>query len=98
MTRPPTSPFLLLLLPAALWFCTDGLPQADSPGARQYVRFCDREQCHTAFYPQRGGTRYWQQQTDRMLELMRQQRLALPNTEEERLIRDYLGRNAYRKK
>lgn len=86
-----------LLAPLAFFLCACGtdLPEADSPGARQYVRFCDRQQCHEAMAPQRGGARYWREQTDRMLELMRRQGLPLPTPAEDRLMRAYLQRHAY---
>ena len=93
--RPTTLTVLPVLLACCLLACGTDLPEADSPGARQYVRFCDRQQCHTAMAPQRGGARYWREQTDRMLELMRQQGVPTPAAEEERLIRAYLGRHAY---
>ena len=93
--RPTTPPAPLALLVAFLLACGADLPEADSPGARQYVRFCDRQQCHEAMAPKRGGARYWREQTDRMLEYMRKQGVPTPAAEEERLIRAYLARHAY---
>lgn len=90
--------FLVLLsiagLTASLWDCGPKLPEPESRAARLYVAYCAGKGCHDSIPPRRGGREYWDQQTRRMLELMRQQGRPLPTPEEQAQIDAYLRRHA----
>lgn len=86
---------LLISLLALLAGCTPKLPEAESEAAQLYVAYCSGSGCHDAIPPQSDGTRYWQMQYVRMIELMQRQGRRLPDEREAELIQDYLARNAY---
>jgi hypothetical protein len=70
------------------------LPEPESRPAQVYTQYCSRQECHGALPPQRDAWGIWKLQYDRMIVLMRDQGLALPNPEEETMILDYLQKFA----
>ena len=74
--------------------CGRDLPEPESRGAALYVRYCSGKGCHDPIPPGRAGARYWDREYERMLVLMRKQSNALPSSEEQVEIIDYLHRNA----
>ena len=82
------------------WLGCASLPEPDSADARLYVRYCSGSGCHDPILPQAGGRKYWDQQIERMLDLMRKANKPLPNADETRRIARYLhshaqGSNSY---
>jgi hypothetical protein len=74
--------------------CAPGLPEPESEGAQLYVQYCSGEGCHSPIPPQGGGKGYWRNQYDRMLPIMDDAGWELPDSEQERKIREYLARFA----
>lgn len=74
--------------------CGAKLPEPASRPAQLYVKYCSGSGCHDAIPPQRDVARYWDLQTDRMLQLMREQGRALPSPAEDQEIRAYLHKYA----
>ncbi len=83
---------LLAILGASA--CSPKLPEPESRAARLYVTYCSGKGCHDPIPPRRGGREYWNDQTRRMLELMRQHGRPLPTPEEQAQIDAYLRRHA----
>lgn len=97
MPRPILPSLSVALLPVVLiaaWNCGAKIPEPESREAQLYVAYCSGKGCHDPIPPRRGGKEYWDQQTRRMLELMRKQGRPLPTAEEQAQIDAYLRRHA----
>ncbi len=76
------------------WLGCASLPEPDSADARLYVRYCSGSGCHDPILPQAGGRKYWDQQIERMLDVMRKGNRPLPSADEMQRITRYLHRHA----
>jgi hypothetical protein len=85
-----------LTIVLSLVACAPKLPEPESKPAKLYVQYCAGAGCHDPIPPQRDSIGYWNSQYDRMIVLMRDKGMALPNAEEDRLMREYLEKYASR--
>jgi len=76
--------------------CGSKLPEANSPGARAYVKHCAVDGCHSAIPPKQAGKGYWDAKLSTMLGLIQKSGRAAPTPEELELIRAYLHKHAMR--
>jgi len=76
--------------------CGSKLPEANSPGARAYVKHCAADGCHSAIPPQQAGKGYWDAKLSTMLGLIQKSGRPAPTPEELELIRAYLHKHAMR--
>ena len=72
--------------------CASPLPEAGSPGALAFERRCG--ECHRAYAPGSMTWPMWEYQLGRMKLLLSQLHRPWLSPEEERLVVDYLQRNA----
>lgn len=89
-------PLLLALFALAGAACGAKLPEADSPGARAYVRHCSADGCHDAIPPKQAGKGYWDAKLSTMVGLIEKSGRATPTPAELELIREYLHKHAMR--
>jgi hypothetical protein len=78
----------------ALAACSSKLPEPESEAAQLYVKYCSGSGCHDPIPPQVDSKGYWDNQYKRMILLMRDKGLRVPDAREDALIRDYLEKNA----
>ena len=76
--------------------CAKGLPDPESEEAQLYTRYCSGAGCHDPIPPGTDSMGYWNNQYDRMIELMRDQSWPLPSPEEDAKIRAYIEKYAYK--
>jgi len=76
--------------------CGSKLPEANSPGARAYVKHCAVDGCHSAIPPKQAGRGYWDAKLSTMLGLIQKSGRPAPTPEELELIRAYLHKHAMR--
>ncbi len=84
--------FLLFSALLLVLGCTS-LPEPESEGARLYVQYCSGKSCHGPIMPQAGGRKYWDGQMNRMLDIMRNKNVPLPNAQQKKIILEYLHRH-----
>ena len=94
MTRIVVACLMTLVAGLCLPGCGAELPEPESRPAQIYVRYCSGSGCHGAIPPQRSSFAIWQNQYDRMIDLMRDEGWSLPDAEEEKEILTYLRRHA----
>ena len=85
---------VLGVLSLMLYACTRSLPEPESEGAQLYPQYCSGSGCHGPIPPERGGERYWVNQTERMLQIMARASMSLPTAQQKSVILEYLFRNA----
>lgn len=76
--------------------CAPALPEPESEGGRLYVQYCSGSGCHDPIPPQVDSMGYWNNQYDRMLEIMKDAGWRLPDPREDAVIRAYLEKHAAR--
>jgi hypothetical protein len=87
---------LLALFTVGAAACGSKLPEANSPGARAYVKHCAVDGCHSAIPPQQAGKGYWDAKLSTMLGLIQKSGRPTPTAEELEMIRAYLHKHAMR--
>jgi len=76
--------------------CNAKLPDANSPGARTYVKYCSVDGCHDAIPPKQAGRGYWDAKLSSMLGVIQKTGRPMPTPEEIEAIRSYLHEHAMR--